>query len=48
MFQVVYKFHDKYFASMVHEEEVTVFDIVQNKNGYPNFLIYHDNQWKYV
>lgn len=27
---------------------VDVYDVVRNKNGYPHFLIYVDNQWKYV
>ena len=27
---------------------VDVYDIRDDKNGYPHFLIYEDNEWKYV
>lgn len=30
------------------EQVVKVFDIKNNKNGYPHFLIYYNKQWKYV
>ena len=26
----------------------TVYDVRNDKNGYPHFLIYKDNEWKYV
>lgn len=26
----------------------TVYNIRDDKNGYPHFLIYIDNQWKYI
>lgn len=29
-------------------ELVTIYDIRPDKNGYPHFLIYSDNQWMYV
>ena len=27
---------------------VHVYDVKMNRNGYPNFLIYIDGQWKYL
>lgn len=36
-----YKRNDK-------SELVTIYDIRPDKNGYPHFLIYYDNQWMYV
>ena len=29
------------------QEKVKVYAICNNKNGYPHFLIYEDNQWKW-
>ena len=29
-------------------EIVPVFNVRDDKNGYPHFLIYEDKQWKYV
>lgn len=26
---------------------IKVFDVKRNKNGFPHFLVYEDNQWKY-
>ena len=29
-------------------KEVTVYSVRDDENGLPEFLIYEDNQWKYV
>lgn len=29
-------------------EKYDVYSIVNNSNGYPHFLIYIDNQWKWI
>lgn len=37
------------FTVMSDKDEVTpVYHIKQNRNGYPMFLIYDKNQWRYV
>lgn len=42
MFDVIDKKSDQI------DNAVTVFDVSYDKNGYPLFLIYEDNQWKRV
>ena len=27
---------------------INVYAVKDDKNGYPNFLIYEDNEWKYI
>lgn len=43
MFSVVRK-QSKYVETI----PITVYDIKNDKNGYPHFLIYENNEWKYV
>lgn len=44
MFSVIY--YDK--ANNAYINKVMVFNIRNDKNGYPYFLIYYEGQWKYV
>ncbi len=47
IFEVIYKEgHDK--SESIKLATVTVFNIRNDKNGYPQFLIYYQGQWKYV
>ncbi len=47
MFKVIYKDgHGK--PENIKLTTVTVFNIRDDKNGYPQFLIYYEKQWKWV
>lgn len=46
MFEAIYSHYEP--GGLITHEIVTVFHVVQNRNGYPHFLIYHDRQWKYI
>lgn len=46
MFKVSYKHRDKNNQNTT--TIVEVFNVKNDKNGYPHFLIYFDNQWKWV
>jgi len=47
MFRVLYTYKNK-GESVERCFETTVYDVKQNKNGYPTFLIMTGNEWKYV
>ena len=45
MFNVYVK---KEYIAEFSKKRYKVYNIQNNKNGYPLFLIYDDNQWKYI
>ena len=44
MFNVIRKRDDEWVWM---SEEVTVYDVRRDSNGYPQFLTYCDGQWRY-
>lgn len=44
MFEAIIDLQDPECPPMV----VTVFNVRDDKSGYPHFLIYVDNQWRYL
>lgn len=46
LFEVIRKDNEESFSWL--SSYVKVYDIRYNANGYPQFLIYEDNQWKLV
>lgn len=50
VFTVVEKNNENYYAKikMSFPKQVNVYAVRDDKNGYPQFLIYENGEWKYV